>query len=63
MLNSFDNSIWAIPKCLRFYNAHARLHDAGIVHAMLYAGVGVGYVLGGAALNLYVDFDRVPKDQ
>lgn len=35
----------------------------GIVHAMLYVGVGVGYVLGGAALNLYVDFDRVPKDR
>ena len=36
---------------------------AGIVHAMLYVGVGVGYVLGGAALNLYVDFDRIPKDR
>lgn len=30
---------------------------------MLYVGVGVGYVLGGLALNLYVDFDKVPKDE
>lgn len=36
---------------------------SGIVQAMLYVGVGVGYVLGGLALNLYVDFDKVPKDE
>ena len=36
---------------------------AGVVHSMLYVGAGVGFVLGGAALNLYVDFDSVPRDQ
>ena len=42
-------------RCIFFFS--------GIVHAMLYVGVGVGFVLGGEALNLYVDFDQVPNER
>ena len=30
---------------------------------MMFVGIAVGYVAGGQALKLYVDFDTVPSDR